>query len=343
MAFYPLERIRVELQSQGGGGDSEEKQNRTTPHKADINHTVESGCESSSTPDSSNGSFDLVSSIRSADASLDPCLDASEKDINEAIVATRCQLSQAQEEPAESGLGTDDGSLANLLDSDKNQHNVPKPSSLEIESNAKSATQLDENTIKCFLRLYKEQTLYKGASHMVTTLMISNAIFFYALQIARQNLASLQQKGHLSILPKSKMGNSLLASSLAGAINVLLTNPLWVASLRVMEPKLPVEDKLQRRPNLWNVMHRIARNEGIACLWNGTKTSLLLVSNPIIQHFIYEQLRLRLSKHRTRSGVKGSDSRGEYGRGRLTPVEALICGAVAKAVATVFVSRFNDL
>ena len=96
------------------------------------------------------------------------------------------------------------------------------------------------------------------------------------------------------------MGKSLLASTIAGCINVLLTNPLWVASLRIMESRIPKDDSSdfvkvdkhnQQPTTLWNVMNRIVQSEGVSHLWNGTTTSLLLVSNPIIQHFLYEQLR----------------------------------------------------
>ncbi|KAL7528129.1 hypothetical protein ACHAXR_003929 [Thalassiosira sp. AJA248-18] len=177
---------------------------------------------------------------------------------------------------------------------------------------------------------------------MVTTFMISNAVFFYSLQVTRRNLSSLQQydRHHNNVL-QSKMGKSLLASSIAGAINVLLTNPLWVASLRLsMDSEVPNGDvKVRQQPNLWSVMHQIACNEGFSHLWNGTRTSLLLVSNPIIQHFVYEQLRLWLQDGRQ------NRRRGECRHGRernvLRPVEAFIFGALAKTVATVVVSPFR--
>ena len=37
------------------------------------------------------------------------------------------------------------------------------------------------------------------------------------------------------MLPKSKMGSSLLASTLTGIINVFLTTPLWNGTRRIME------------------------------------------------------------------------------------------------------------
>ena len=225
-----------------------------------------------------------------------------------------------------------------------------------------------ETITQCLLRLYQEQTLYKGASHMVTTLTISNAIFFYTLQVIRRRLLSLKQNNTnqryqhpnrrynqhsyilnllYHILPKSKMGRSLVASSIAGCINVLLTNPLWVASLRIMESRIPsvevvedndedvssdnIQQQSNQKPTLWNVMQRIIQSEGISSLWNGTSTSLLLVSNPIIQHFMYEQLRTIILGRRQQRARQRVDGKALS----LLPIEAFLFGAVAKAVATV--------
>lgn len=216
-----------------------------------------------------------------------------------------------------------------------------------------------ESIIQCLLRLHEEKTLYKGASNLVTTLTISNAIFFYVLQVTRRRLSSIQHDNRrrgsnhnqqykhslffyivYSIIPKSKMGKSLLASTIAGCINVLLTNPLWVASLRIMESKIPKDDsdfvkddKHKQQPTLWNVMNRIVQSEGVSHLWNGTATSLLLVSNPIIQHFLYEQLRsMRLVELTNRNRRR---MQHQFAVTALSPVKSFLFGAVAKAMATI--------
>ena len=187
---------------------------------------------------------------------------------------------------------------------------------------------------------------------MAMTLMISNFIFFYALQVTRKSLTSLQHKQHDSSGRQrrhlmSKSLSSLLASTLAGVINVLLTNPMWVASLRIMESK---SIQLQRKncnvnssnknndnekANLWNVMRQIATEEGPIQLWNGTFTSLLLVSNPIIQHFLYGQMRVwLLSLHRRRLKARNTSIKSPPSSS-LTAAEAFVLGAISKMVATV--------
>lgn len=165
------------------------------------------------------------------------------------------------------------------------------------------------------------------------------------------------------ILPESELGTSLFASSLAGVINVLLTTPLWVATRRIMEGSQPREDydgqqeegsdsKKRQRPNnnnnnLWNVMHSISRKEGLLELWHGTWSSLLLVSNPAIQYFLYETIRVwlleRRNNRRQLAHQQQHRHRGRDASGRpktslsasLTPVEAFVFGAIAKTVSTV--------
>jgi len=214
-----------------------------------------------------------------------------------------------------------------------------------------------ETILQCLIRLHKEKSLYRGAKNMALTLMISNFIFFYALQVARKSLASFHNNQNSSSahqrqrrLRMSKSLASLLASTLAGVINVLLTNPMWVASLRIMESKSIRKNSNEnsnenseaninhQQMNLWNVMRQIAKEEGLLQLWNGTFTSLLLVSNPIIQHFLYGQMRIRLlSLHRHRSKARSASIRNVVSlpSSSLTAVEAFVLGAISKMVATV--------
>ena len=232
------------------------------------------------------------------------------------------------------------------------------PPSQEDGKNVKGNDKPDETNLECFIRLYKEQALYRGASAMVTTMLISSYITFFALESIRRNMATLKHGGkyhkrqlkriqnHIKflnyILPKSKLGGSLFASTLTGVVNVFLTTPLWNGTRRIMEsdPKEKTLEWLEdekiigvkssrSEPNLWEMMYDIANNEGILQLWHGTVSSLLLVSNPAIQYFLYEQIRVWVLRMKTRSG-------GESARSlQLTAMEAFVLGALSKMVATV--------
>ncbi len=255
---------------------------------------------------------------------------------------------QSQQQQHHQQQKSSDGSAATKSkaeNSDQEKYNQDYPAD-------ERSTTSNETILQCLIRLHKEKSLYRGAKNMAMTLMISNFIFFYALQVARKSLSSFHSNNPNSEYNRQRRRvrmsaslSSLLASTLAGVINVLLTNPMWVASLRIMESKsIPRknshnnknEANVHHQPtNLWNVMRQIAKEEGLLQLWNGTFTSLLLVSNPIIQHFLYGQMRIRLlSLHRHR--WKGRNYASTLPQSSsLTAVEAFVLGAISKMAATV--------
>lgn len=152
-----------------------------------------------------------------------------------------------------------------------------------------------ETTIwDCIQRLRNERTLYRGASTVVATIGISNFLFFFCNEFLKQQLGK-----------KLTPGKTLLASCIAGICNVIVTNPLWVANMNLLQ---------QRRGNLYSELTRIVRERGWRSLWAGTGASIWLVSNPIVQFFVYEQLKPPQ---------------------KISPIQAFGTGAVAKLVATV--------
>ena len=104
-----------------------------------------------------------------------------------------------------------------------------------------------------------------------------------------------------------------------GILNVLLTNPLWVVNSRLKMSGVK-KDVTEQYRGLLDGLVKIAVQEGVGALWNGTKASLLLVTNPAIKFTFYELLKRH---HTTLSGRPPSG------------VSAFILGCIATAVATV--------
>jgi adenine nucleotide transporter 17 len=187
--------------------------------------------------------------------------------------------------------------------------------------------------LSCLVQLHQRGELYHGVTPVVTTLVASNFVFFYMHSFLKQLLipddkykAAATSDGS----SRKKLHLSLLASSLAGIINVLLTNPLWVANLRIVTSGNNNQDTetAKSNNNLWQEIKHVVQTEGWAHLWNGTPASLLLVSNPVIQFFAYEQLKNQLllslrARHATKNSVA------------LKPLEAFVLGALAKAISTI--------
>lgn len=162
----------------------------------------------------------------------------------------------------------------------------------------------------CVRRLWDRNELYRGVSPLVRTLAVSNFVFFYVNELMKRFTF---QPTDVSTHRISNRYRSLVASCLAGLCNVLLTNPLWVANLRIVTGESKSSKLI---PELIN----IARANGIGHLWAGTGASLLLVSNPIIQFFLYEELKVLQ--------LRTADA-------SLAPMKTFLTGAIAKAIATI--------
>jgi adenine nucleotide transporter 17 len=183
-----------------------------------------------------------------------------------------------------------------------------------VSTSCSPTTPAASSLVDCLRQLWRRGELYRGLAPNVLTLTVSSFVYFYVHTFLRQSL----------IGGRPSKGMLLSVSCLAGVINVLLTNPLWVGNLRlVTENQRCSSDSI----GLWKRMRDIANHEGISALWQGTGTSILLVSNPVIQFFAYEQLKAAIVRQRYRANAHVATS--------LAPLDALFAGAVSKSLATV--------
>jgi len=160
------------------------------------------------------------------------------------------------------------------------------------------------------IRIFKEegiQGVYKGGSSTCFCIAVSNFVYFYSFHA----LKTTRKKDQSPL-------SDLFFACVAGCLNVLITNPLWVVNSRLRMAGVN-EDSVSYRGQLDGLV-RIFKEEGIPALWNGTKASLMLVSNPALKFTAYEFFKRRLI------GV---------GSGQLTAKRAFAIGALATAVATI--------
>jgi len=194
----------------------------------------------------------------------------------------------------------------------------------------------DGHTFQQLYKLIQSEglpSLYAGILPNLYTSCVSYFVYFFAFHGLKHAWPSEAQN----------VSKDTLFSYLAGVINVLLTTPLWVASMRLKlqrsrllrkksdDTPLPEEyasfdERLQEKSipfyaGLTDALCRIAKDEGIRGLWQGCVSSLLLVFNPAIQFSIYEALKRYL--------LLFSKNPAVY------PMTAFLLGAIAKFVATV--------
>jgi solute carrier family 25 (peroxisomal adenine nucleotide transporter), member 17 len=178
-----------------------------------------------------------------------------------------------------------------------------------------------ESIITCWIRLKNKGQLYQGLAPVVSTVAASNFIFFWVHQILKR---------WLQTRIKQSLRHDLLASTLAGIINVILTNPLWVANLRIVQGRTTANST-----TLFHQLYTIYQTEGLSSLWSGTSSSLLLVSNPVLQFVCYEQLKqnvLYRMKRRIPTRQQQQQQQSPYS---ISPTQAFLLGAFSKAIATI--------
>lgn len=155
-----------------------------------------------------------------------------------------------------------------------------------------------EGILACASRMVKEEgpgSLFRGWQSQVAALAASNFVYFYqynGLCAVVKNM-QLRQGGSKDL----STGVNLLIATAAGVINVLTTTPFWVVSTRLSVQR-DSKNPEKNYKGMIDGLHRIAKEEGVLALWNGTLPSLLLVSNPSIQFVAYERVKRFMTARR---------------------------------------------
>lgn len=186
---------------------------------------------------------------------------------------------------------------------------------------AKSRLQVDEkrrskSTPVILAEIAKEEgllSLYRGWLPVISSLCCSNFVYFYTFNTLKKLAASGAGR--------SRPGKDLLMGVVSGAVNVILTTPMWVVNtrLKLQGVKFRNEDLHETHyRGIFDAFSQIISNEGVRALWNGTLPSLILVINPAVQFMIYEAMKRKAGK----------------GGRKISSAEIFVIGAVAKAIAT---------
>ncbi|CAL8272567.1 unnamed protein product [Lota lota] len=182
---------------------------------------------------------------------------------------------------------------------------------LQVDENRKS-----KSTPVILAEIAKEEgvlSLYRGWFPVISSLCCSNFVYFYTFN----TLKKLATTGP----GRPRPAKDLLMGVVSGAVNVILTTPMWVVNtrLKLQGAKFRNEDLRQTHyTGIFDAFYRIISDEGVATLWNSMLPSLILVFNPAVQFMFYEAMKRKAGK----------------GGRAITSADIFVIGAVAKAVAT---------
>jgi adenine nucleotide transporter 17 len=159
--------------------------------------------------------------------------------------------------------------------------------------------------------------MFTGWWGQVVALGVSNFVYFYCYNMLK---VIVQKKTKMALTPFT----NLAVGAGAGVINVLLTTPLWMVSTQLaVQAKNDKASSSRPYTGMMDGLVTCFKAEGIEGLWKGLVPNLALVSNPMIQFFAYERIRMGMSKI--------ADARGS----KINSSEFFLMGALAKAIATV--------
>eukprot|EP00756_Hemistasia_phaeocysticola_P038906 Hpha_TRINITY_DN16789_c0_g2::TRINITY_DN16789_c0_g2_i1::g.80373::m.80373/K13354/SLC25A17, PMP34; solute carrier family 25 (peroxisomal adenine nucleotide transporter), member 17 len=166
-------------------------------------------------------------------------------------------------------------------------------------------------------KLLREQGItswYKGWSSHTTSHTLQNAVYHSAYA----KLVDVMKEKN----PRLSDPVRLLLGVAAGCVAATMVTPLTIVTFRMQTTK--------EQMSMPGMLLKIINEEGLFSLWNGIGPSLVLSLNPCITFYVFDELKsytLRMKAQRQKEA--------EPGKLKLSPVETLIVGATAKAIASV--------
>lgn len=151
-------------------------------------------------------------------------------------------------------------------------------------------------------------SLYQGLGTKNVQAFISQFIYFYGYSFFKR--LYLEKTGAKTIGTKA----NLLLAAAAGACNVIVIQPLDVASSKMQTSEFGKSKGL---------LNTLAEGEW-STVFDGLGISLLLTSNPAIQYTVFDQLKRRMLESQTGNKTEA-----------LSAFSAFVLGAVSKCIATV--------
>lgn len=203
--------------------------------------------------------------------------------------------------------------------------------------------------------------LYSGLKPSLVGTAASLGIYYFFYQLLKNKAEAIALARKKKGLGDGTVGifSWLIVAAVAGSINVLLTNPIWMlvtrmqthtqaerkikeakreailreasnssaVELSAIKEKLSELDLVKPRPyGTTLAMKEVYREAGIKGFWKGIVPTLIMVCNPSIQFMIYETSLKRLRAKRTAN---------KHGVKPVTALEVFLLGALAKLGATV--------
>lgn len=134
--------------------------------------------------------------------------------------------------------------------------------------------------------------LYGGIGPSLVGATIANGGFFFIYEFAKDQMRRPRAGSTTEVQLSSQ--HYLAASMWAGAVMVLMTNPIWLIKtrLQLQQQRLGTMASGNDYRGLLHGLRCVVREEGWLALYRGIVPALLLTSNGAVQFMIYEKLKV---------------------------------------------------
>jgi len=134
--------------------------------------------------------------------------------------------------------------------------------------------------------------LYGGIGPSLFGATVANGGFFFIYEFTKDRIRRLRTDSNKEVQLSSR--DHLVASLWAGAVMVLLTNPIWLIKtrLQLQQRRLGTAIAADDYRGLLHGLRCVVREEGWLALYRGIVPALLLTSNGAVQFMIYEKLKV---------------------------------------------------
>eukprot|EP01065_Artemidia_motanka_P011256 TRINITY_DN1604_c3_g1_i1.p1 TRINITY_DN1604_c3_g1~~TRINITY_DN1604_c3_g1_i1.p1 ORF type:complete len:516 (+),score=196.13 TRINITY_DN1604_c3_g1_i1:75-1550(+) len=160
---------------------------------------------------------------------------------------------------------------------------------------------------------------YRGWSSHTTSHTVQNAVY----HSAHAKMTAVMKERQ----PKLSDPVRLLLGIAAGCVAASVVTPLSIVTFRLQGSK-------EKNQSALGVMASIIREEGLFALWNGLGPSLVLSINPCITFYVFDELKTRALRKKSQQAASEHGADGSF-QAKLSPVETLVLGATAKAIASI--------
>ncbi|KAL4401999.1 ATP transmembrane transporter [Malassezia pachydermatis] len=180
--------------------------------------------------------------------------------------------------------------------------------------------------------------LYDGLSSSLIGIGVANFVYYFFFEAARDFIVTSKR---LARSTSGKLGTlttleSIVAGLIAGTATALISNPIWVVNTRqTVRVTQKDEDstigtkKVVKRLSFLETLRSIVEKDGVKALWKGIGPALVLVTNPVLQYTVFEQIKNWVLKSRLAArGGKVTD------QPLLRDIDFFWLGALSKLIAT---------